>query len=154
MATFTKKKIVALTAAFVIVGGAAFAYWTAGGEGGGSADTGTSEVVTIVQTALADDALYPGGEPVALSGTFTNDNDGPTYVGQVSVAIEVDWDAQADLGAPACTEADFELVQPTATNGDVITGTTWGGGSIQLVNAATNQDNCKSVTVPLVYTSS
>jgi hypothetical protein len=29
----------------------------------------------------------------------------------------------------------------------------WGGGSIQLVNATSNQDNCKSVTVPLVYSS-
>jgi hypothetical protein len=45
------------------------------------------------------------------------------------------------------------LVQPAATNDEVVSGDTWGGASIQLVDSATNQDNCKGVNVPLVYSS-
>ena len=151
----TKTKILAVTAALVVAGGAAFAYWTAGGSGTGTADTGTVVGVTIVQTAVAADALYPGGSPVALSGTFNNSNSGPVYVSQVTVAVDPSWSEQDDAGKPACTAADFTLVQPTATNGQVLVDdtSTWGGGSIVMINAATNQDNCKGQTVPLVYTS-
>ena len=40
MATFTKKKKIAvITAALVLTGGVAFAYWTAGGSGTGTGST-------------------------------------------------------------------------------------------------------------------
>ncbi len=148
-----KTKVVALTTALVVVaGGAAFAYWTTGGSGTGAADTGTSSNVTIVQTAFTPDALYPGGAPVALSGTFTNPNSGPVYVAQVSVAITPSWSTG---GALPCTPADFALTQPTATNADVLVNdtSTWGGATIQMLNSGLNQDNCKNVQPPLVYTS-
>jgi hypothetical protein len=154
----TKKratKIVALTAALVVAGGAAFAWWTAGGSGTGSAATGTVNGITINQTSSIA-GLYPGGPAATLAGTFTNANSGPVRVAQVSVAITTGWTAKADATKPACTTADFTLVQPGATNAEVPSGTgvgSWGAGSIQLVNAASNQDNCKGVTVPLVYTS-
>jgi hypothetical protein len=147
-----KTKIVALTAALVVAGGAAFAYWTAGGTGSGSADTGTSANVTIVQTAFPADALYPGGPAVALSGTFSNPNDGPVHVNQVTVAVDPSWSAGTTL---PCTAADFALVQPTLTNADVLANdtSTWGGASIRMLNSSTNQDSCKNVQPPLVYTS-
>ena len=148
-------KVVALAAALVVAGGAAFAWWTAGGAGTGSAATGNVTGITINQTSSVAD-LYPGGPAATLSGTFTNTNSGPVYVAQVSVAVQAGWSAQANAAKPACTAADFALVQPTATGAEVPSGTgvsSWGGGSIQLVNASANQDNCKAVSVPLVYTS-
>ncbi|WP_051247394.1 hypothetical protein [Nocardioides halotolerans] len=151
----TKKravKVAALTAALVVAGGAAFAWWTAGGSGTGSATTGTVTGITINQTSSAAD-LYPGGPSKALSGTFTNSNSGPVFVEQVTVSIAAGWSAQADSGKPACTAGDYVLVQPTATHAEVTTGSTWGGGSIALTNSSANQDNCKGVTVPLVYSS-
>ena len=155
MSKFTKKKklLALLTAALVLgVGGTAFAYWTAGGSGTGAADTGTSANVTIVQTAFTPDALYPGGAAVALSGTFTNPNSGPVYVAQVTVAITPSWSTG---GALPCTPADFVLTQPTATNADVLVNdtSTWGGATIQMLNTGLNQDNCKNVQPPLLYTS-
>jgi hypothetical protein len=149
-----KTKIAVLATALVIAGGAAFAYWTSAGSGSGTADTGTSVGVTIVQTPVAADALFPGGAPVALSGTFTNTNTGPVYVAQVTVAVDPAW--TFGTGTPACTAGDFTLVQPTATNADVLANdtSTWGGASIVMINKATNQDNCKNQTVPLLYTSS
>jgi hypothetical protein len=148
-----KLKVVAVAAALVIAGGAAFAYWTSTGTGSGAADTSAGGGVTIVQTAFTADALYPGGPAVALSGTFTNPNPGPVYVGQVSVAITPAW--SVGTGTPPCTPADFVLVQPTATNADVLVDdtSTWSGASIRMLNTGANQDNCKNVQPPLNYTS-
>ncbi len=149
------RRIAVVSAAALAVavgGGVAYAYWTAGGTGNGSATTGNVQGITINQTS-AITGLYPGGNPVALAGTFTNGNSGPVYVAQVTVAVDPSWEAQADGNKPACTAGDFSLVQPAATNGEVVTGTTWSGASIQLVDSATNQDNCKGVNVPLVYSS-
>ena len=152
-----RTKVVVLTAGLVLVGGAAFAWWTAGGSGTGSATTGTVEGITIKQTTTIAD-LYPGQAPVALAGNFDNGNDGPVRVAQVTVAIQTGWSAQADSGKPACTAADFTLTQPDPqpAGSQVPAGNgvgSWGGATIQLNNLPSNQDNCKNVTVPLVYSS-
>ena len=158
MARFTrKKKVLAFfTAGLVLVGGgAAFAYWTTSGTGTGTVATGTNVGITVNQTSTIT-GLYPDGPVVALAGNFTNTNSGPAYVAQVAVAVDPAWSARADAGKPACTADDFVLVQPTATNADVPAGTgvgSWAGASIRLANLGTNQDNCKSVTVNLVYSS-
>jgi len=146
-------KVVAVAAALVVAGGAAFAYWTAGGSGTGAADTGTSANVTIVQDTFPADALYPGGPAIALSGTFNNPNSGPVHVDQVTVAVDPTWSVGTTL---PCTADDFTLVQPTQTNADVLANdtSTWGGtASIRMKNTSANQDNCKNVLPPLVYTS-
>ena len=148
-------KVVALAAALVLAGGAAFAWWTAGGSGTGSASTGDVAGITVNQTSTIT-GLYPGGSAVSLAGNFTNGNSGAVHVAQVSVAVQDGWSVQADTAKPACTAGDFVLVQPAATNADVPSGTgvsSWGGASIRLTNSAANQDNCKNVSVPLVYSS-
>jgi hypothetical protein len=147
-------KVLALTAALVVAGGTAFAWWTAGGTGTGSASTGSVTGITVNQTSSVT-GLYPGGPAATLAGNFTNGNSGKVYVAQVSVVIQENWSASADENKPACTAADYELEQPTATNAEIPTGTggSWGNGSIKLLDREANQDNCKNVTVPLVYTS-
>jgi hypothetical protein len=158
MARFTrKKKVLAFfTAGLVLVGGGvAYAYWTTSGTGTGTVATGTNVGITVNQTSTIA-GLYPGGPAVDLAGTFTNTNSGAAYVTQVSVAVDPAWSEQADAGKPACTAGDFVLVQPAATNADVAAGTgvgAWAGASIRLANLGTNQDNCKSVDVDLVYSS-
>lgn len=136
-------------------GGVAFAYWSTTGTGTGSAAVGTSTAITVNQTSTVS-GLVPGGPAAALSGNFTNTNAASVRVAQVTVAIKADWSSQTDTTKPKCSATDFTLVQPTATNAEIPAGTAvgaWSGGSIAMVNAATNQDNCKTVTVPLVYTS-
>jgi hypothetical protein len=148
-------KVVAMAGTLVVAGGAAFAWWTAGGSGTGSASTGTVSGITVNQTSTIA-GLYPGGPAVALAGDFSNTNSGPVHVAQIAVAVQTDWTVQGDATKPACTAADLVLVQPTVTNADVASGShvsAWSGASIRLANSATNQDNCKNITVPLVYTS-
>jgi hypothetical protein len=129
----------------------AFAYWTTGGSGTGSATTGTTSTITVNQTS-ASSGLYPGGS-VALSGNFTNGNSSPVYVSSVTAAVTA-FSVQADSGKPACTQADFSI-SGTATVGAQVpvgTGGSWSGLSLNMTNSGANQDNCKSITVPVAYT--
>ncbi|TDU91800.1 hypothetical protein EV138_5413 [Kribbella voronezhensis] len=148
-----KKKIILAGVAVAVIGaGSAFAYWTNIGSGNGTGTTGTNAAISVSQTSVVTE-LAPGAPAQALSGTFTNTNNTPVYVEKVSVSIDPGFSKRADSTKPACTAADFTLVQPTATNAEVITGATWSGGSIAMINSPANQDNCKGVTVPLVYSS-
>jgi hypothetical protein len=157
MATFSKKKKIAvLAAAFVLItGGAAFAYWTAGGTGTGTAGTGTSANVTVVQTA-ATAGLAPGGS-TALSGTITNATNTSYDVTAVTAVVDV-FSLAADAAKPPCTAADFTITG-TSTNPPVVAANSTGGGawsglSLNMVNGAGNQDNCKSISVPITYSAS
>jgi hypothetical protein len=159
MRKFSKKQYLAAGAtAALIVGGAgvAFAYWTNSGSGTGSASTGTNTSITVNQTSSVA-GLYPGGPAAGLSGNFTNTNSSKVFVHSVTVAIQTGWSSNAvDASQPACTAADFTLGQPGLVDAEVAPGTggSWSGGSIALNdNPTANQDNCKNVSVPLVYSS-
>ncbi|HKT03672.1 MAG TPA: hypothetical protein VJT31_29445 [Rugosimonospora sp.] len=153
-----RKAALAIGAGVAIVavsGGAAFAYWTTSGSGTGSATTGTNQAVTITQTGTTS-GLVPGGAAQAVNFKITNPLTTPQYVTSVTVAITASWSAQADSAKPACTAADYTLVQPNAISADLAAGDTAfspSGASIALKDTSANQDNCKGVTVPLTFTS-
>jgi hypothetical protein len=139
-------------AVFAAVG--AYAYWTTSGSGTGSASTGTDTGVVVNQTSPSS-GLYPGGQ-VALSGDFDNAGPSKQYVTSVSASIDT-FSLQADNSKPACTDADFSLSgSPASVGQDIAVGNgvgSWSGISLHMSDAATNQDNCKNITVPLSYTS-
>lgn len=152
-----KKKYAVVVAALVAIsGGVAFAYWTAGGSGSGSASTGTVDALTVNQTTTIS-GLAPGLAAQTLSGNFDNPNDGPVYVTSVTVSISSVTKAG---GAPAgtCDATDYTLSGTTMTVGaEVPAGTakgSWTGATIQFNNKVTNQDACKGATVNLAYTAS
>jgi hypothetical protein len=151
----SKKRVLILAVALIalVVGSfSAYAYWTAGGSGSGSAATEATTAGLVVNQAPAT-GLYPGSS-VALSGTFTNTNAFAVYVSSVSAAI-TNFSFQADNTKPACTQADFTLSGSAPVNAQIPNGTNqgaWSGFTLSMVNAATNQDNCKSINVPIAYT--
>ena len=135
---------------------AAFAYWTTSGTGTGSAATGSTQAVTVAQVGSVT-GLVPGGTAQAVDFKITNPSTTKQFVTSVSVAVKSGWSAQADSTKPACTAADFTLVQPTAINQDLASGDTTfspSGASIALKDTALNQDNCKNVSVDLAFTAS
>ena len=157
---FTRKRAAAVAtgaALTFIVGGVAFAYWSTSGSGTGSAATGNVVGVTIHATSPAVTGLYPGGPAQDVSGDFDNPNAGTVYINQVSVAVAPGWSKRADALKPACTAADFDITQPSASAHEIASGTgvdAWGPAKIALVNnPSANQDNCKNVTVDLVFAS-
>ena len=149
----TKKKILLVTAALMMVAGAAFAYWTNTGSGTGSATTGTNSPITIVQTGSSV-TLQPGGASSTLSGTFTNPNTSPVFVSQVTATLASV--SGAGTSALGCTTADYALTTPTITiNAEVSPDdtTTWSGIEVRLLNRPANQNDCKNATINLAYTS-
>jgi hypothetical protein len=134
--------------------GAAFAYWTAGGTGNGTAATGTTTNVTVNQTTTVA-GLYPG-DTIALAGTFTNTNAGSVYVTAVTASIGT-FDIPGTGGAPDCTNADFTISGTAPVGAEIAHGTggSWSGLSINMLDTALNQNTCKSLTtIPISYTSS
>jgi len=150
----SRKTAVATLALLLVGGGIAYGYWTAGGSGTGTAATGTTSSVTVVQSSTVT-GLAPGGTAQTLSGTFTNPNTGPVFVGTVTASIASVTKAG---GAPSgtCDATDYTLSNAAMTvNAQVPAGTnvgSWSGATIAFNNKASNQDGCQGATVNLAYT--
>ena len=103
-------------------------------------------------------ALVPGGPAAAVDYRINNPASYNQYVTSVAVVVDPAWSAQADTGKPPCTAADFTIAgSPDSVASDLTPGNhdyQPSGMTIALDNEATNQDNCKSVTVPLLFTAS
>ncbi|HWC34360.1 MAG TPA: hypothetical protein VG650_05980 [Mycobacteriales bacterium] len=142
-----KKKAAAVlaTGAMVVTGGGvAFAYWTQNGSGAGTAASGTTTAVTVVQTATTSN-LYPGGQ-VALSGTFNNPNSGSVRVGTVTATV--------GTLPSGCVAADFTIVGTAAVNAEIPAGSSvgsWSGITLKMNDTAVSQDACKAQTIPVTY---
>jgi hypothetical protein len=136
------------------IAGVAYAYWTTSGTGTGSASTSEPDVITVNQTSTVSD-LYPGGPTQALSGDFGNPNPGSIFVGAISAAISEVTGPNIGPGAP-CSAADYQLNGfPLTVNTQIPPGSgvgSWSGGSLQMLNTASNQNGCKGATVTIGYT--
>jgi len=155
MRRFSRKTTVlsAGLAFLVIGGGVAFAYWTAGGSGVGTAATGSSADITVVQTSMVT-LMGPGVAAQSLVGNFTNAGSGPVYVTTVTASIDSVF--QDGVVAVGCSADDYTLTGAVMTVGrEVPVGTavgTWSGATIAFNNnTAVNQDACKGATVNLAY---
>ena len=147
-----RTKAVAIAAALTVLsGGAAYAYWTAGGSGSGSAATSAGvTALTAVQTSVVSN-LQPGGTPQTLSGTFLNPNTSPVFVTSVTASIS----SVTPASGLTCDASNYLIA-----NGTMLVGaealaddtSTWGGATITFVNnVLVNQDGCKGATVNLAY---
>lgn len=133
----------------LVVGGAAFAYWTTTGSGTGAASSSTPSAVTVNQTSSVT-ALAPGSGTQALSGNFDNPNSGPVYVGAVTATV-------TGTNKTGCDASDYTIAGTATVNAQVAAGTavgSWSGLTIAFNNkATTNQDACKGASVAIAYTS-
>jgi hypothetical protein len=159
MFELTRKMIAAglVVAGVTLTAGLAYAYWTQGGSGTGSATAGTSTAITVNQTSTVT-GLYPGGTPSALSGDFTNTNANAVTISSVTAAVTavspLSGSDFATNGKPNCTTGDFAIggtsgstVVPVGTNVG-----SWSGLTVGLVAGAGNQDNCKGAGITITYT--
>jgi hypothetical protein len=161
MRRISKRSVAVLAGTAVIVAGAgvAFAFWTAGGSGTGTAITGAgTSPLTAVQTSTVAD-LRPGGAAQNLSGNFTNPAaNGPVYVTSVTASISSVVKAGGAV-AGTCDATDYTLANAVMdVNAEVPTGTAQGAwgvpadvATLAFNNKATNQDQCKGATVNLAY---
>ncbi len=149
-----KKAAVVLVVASVAMAGAggAYAFWTTGGTGSGTATAGTNTPFNITQDAAITGLVL--GVPQTVNFTVANPAGFAQYLTGVSASV-VPFTAQADATKPACTAGDFTVSTPSIASGDINAGGTRGGTTVlTLVNKATNQDNCKGASISLAYTAS
>jgi hypothetical protein len=138
-----KTKIVAATAALLLVGGAAFAYWTTQSQGSGSATNAPSNGTLVLKAHFAG-GLAPGATRTV---TYTATNSGGSsslQVGTISHIVTTD--------KVGCTAADFTIgpvFSNTTVLADVIDAELSGTGTLRFVDSTENQDACKGATVTL-----
>jgi hypothetical protein len=154
---FMNKKVVAIgLAAGITLGGAgaAFAYWTTTGSGGGSSTLASSNGTVTLHASFTSGALTPGG---SVPVTITADNSGTTNLFVTSVVDGATPIAVSD----GCNLPDFSLqASPTLANaaGTEIpantTGTVVATDTLTYANTDVDQSACKGGTVTLSYTSS
>jgi hypothetical protein len=149
-----KKKVAVATVALIGVGGAAFAYWTAGGSGDGTANAASdSSPVTIVQTSTIT-PIAPGEEQ-SLSGTIDNPNTVAAEVNGFTASISsVTGGTDGTADTDGCNPSDFTILGATvdgpiqALANDT---TSWSGPSLKLLDTGVNQDACKGAVVHIHY---
>jgi hypothetical protein len=137
------------TAALLGVG-VAFAYWTSTGSGTGTATTGTSTVWEVTTDAATGPALTPAGSTQDVTFHVKNNNTGVQRLNGVVVTVAGPGGAVWD-GPGTCSAADYNVLQHTVPAlSDVASGATYSGTvTIQMVDTGSNQDDCKTATVPL-----
>jgi hypothetical protein len=149
-----KKKLIAIFAVIgaLVISGLAVAYWTQGGNGAGSATTGTASAITVNQTSTAG-GLYPGNPAITLSGTFDNPNANAVHISSVTAVVH-SFSVQSNPAKPACTDADYAIGGSTGAivvpSGSGVGA--WTGLTVRMLDNGLNQDNCKNVSITIDYT--
>jgi hypothetical protein len=134
----------------LVAAGGAFAYWTADGTGTGSVTTDTTQALTVIQT-VDTTKLTPGGPAIALHGMVLNPNAG-IHINGITATV-------GNMPGTGCDPAWFTVTGPAPAmdlvfNNDPTLNrlNLWSGITIGLRNEPVNQDGCKGLAVPIVYT--
>lgn len=138
----------------VATAGGAYAYWTALGEGTGSAATTDGAASLFVEQTSTIAGMFPGDAPQTITGKVTNNAGNSAFVGTVTAKLVSVTQAADAKGV--CTIGDYTLTNDAMlVNKDVATkaGVVFSGAKIQFNNKPeANQDGCKGATVNLSYT--
>lgn len=146
-----KKVVAGLAAAIVtVVGiGTAYAFWTTGGSGSGTAATG-SPTSNLTVTASGPTGLVPDGVSQELALHVANPNDYSVTLEDDTVAIDA---GSIKCGDTTVPDAWFTLDDSTITSTDVIPANDEGdltsptGVSLQMNDLPVNQDVCQGAAV-------
>ncbi len=147
----TKKKLAIVSTVVVASLGAtaAFAYWTTGGSGTGTADAGSTATALTLHANFSDGLLLGHHETVTVTADGNGTDD--VSLGGKTLYFTVSTD---DAG---CTAADFTLPSATATAGTVVhaadVGVEIGSATLTMISRdLVNQDGCKGATVTVNVT--
>jgi hypothetical protein len=137
----SKKGIAALLATLTVVAFAAvgaYAYFTAGGSGTGSATVGSASTIALSSAPVG--TLLPGGADVPVTVTIHNPGSSAQHVGTVSGTVA---DNTGCLGA--WFAVDSVNANVTVAAGDDETADT----NVRMIDTGTNQNACqgKSMTI-------
>jgi hypothetical protein len=144
-----RQKVSAVVAVVMLVAaGGAYAYWTGGGSGSGSASVGTNGAVTL--TAAVTAGIAPG-TAVPVSFTAANATASPIEVTTLHLVSIV-----ADAGPAACATGDFSMADVTEAHQVPANATAEAlptDGSLVYANTGVSQDACKDAVLTLTLSS-
>ena len=147
----TKKKLAIVSTVVVASLGAtaAFAYWTTGGSGTGTADAGSSAPALVLHTDFSDGLLLGGQKTVTVTADGNSTDDVSLAGKTLYFTVSTD-----DAG---CTAADFTLPSATATAGIVVhaadSAVEIGSATLTMISRdSVNQDGCKGATITIDVT--
>jgi hypothetical protein len=154
MGYMTKKRgLIGGTIAAVVIGAAAFAYFTSTGSGTGTASVGSSSPVTL--HASVSSSVFPGtSSPVSF--TVDNPSSGSQRVGTITLSS-----ITVDAGHSTCSTVigggnpDFTMPDVTVSHtfpngsGQTVTPT----GTLTMNDTGVSQDACQGATLTLHVTS-
>lgn len=142
-----RKKWAVGAAALVIASLAAvgaYAYFTAGGSGTGTASVGT--VTNIELSGSTTGTLYPEGPAGDVAITVHNPGSGSQYVDKVQLAGVDPSDASCD--ATAFSMPEVTVGQTIAAGGSVVV-----HGALSMADNGSNQNDCQGNSLTLNLTS-
>ena len=161
MKIFSSKKRVAaigvVTAATLVGGGVAYAYWTAGGAGTGSATTATGAAnLAITQTSTVTN-MFPGDSNQSLNVNVKNNAVNKAYVAELGAYITT--------SAAGCDGSDYLINgDPVGVDVDTVTPLNWSAAELDAGATLTStntirfnnktlddQEACKGAAVVLHY---
>jgi hypothetical protein len=160
-----RTKVLAAVSAVAVVaagGGIALAYWTGSGTGHGTASTGTSTNFTVTTAAATGGPLTPGGATETVGYTVKNTSTGSEKLTSVAISVANN-DGTAWTAVSGCSAADYNIdsagaglaATDTSAAGDIAGGASATGSiTVQMVDTASNQNNCQGVSVPLYLVAS
>lgn len=130
----------------VLIGGAAFAFWSASGSGNGAAATANPSAIAL--SGNLADALYPGAS-VGLMIKAQNTNPGAITIGPVATSATF---GSASLDA-LCPITVTTLNQNTPLGGSMSAAVDIGAVTVAMINSPTvDQSACANKPITLNYT--
>jgi hypothetical protein len=146
----TSKKTFAVvasaTAAILVGGGVAVAYWTTTGAGTGTATAGTTSALLVTQTT-SPTGLYPGGPASNLSISVNNPGSAAARIALLAATPT----ATDKVG---CDPGDFDVVVSgisATTIAPLATQAFSNVATVALRETGANQDACKDAVVTISY---
>jgi hypothetical protein len=133
--------------AALVVGGAAYSYFTATGSGTGNAVVGTSSPWTVAQTSTSG-TIYPGAGTATISYSVTNAGTGYQKLSGTTTAIASSSGNVTANGTAVsgCLASWFSTSGNTSPSGDVAPGAALTGSvNVTMTDAAASQDACQGV---------
>ena len=133
--------------------GTAFAFFTALGNGGGSAQTGTMQTVTVSALAGGDvpsSTLYPGGSAADVILKVNNPNSFSVHLYSISGTGTI----SADAGHPGCTTTGVTFTPPSSPSITIPSGSSLVHVSGAASMDATSANGCQGATfsIPISIT--
>ena len=149
-----RASIVAAAIAVALIAGAAFAAWTTGGTGHGTAKAKTSVALATVAVPASGPSLFPGAD-ARVTVRVTNDNDYPVRITDLAYGGAAATTVTGAQGACA-TGADAELVftdqAGLALDVDAHTSATFDVDGVHMGTGAANGCQGATFTIPVTLT--